>query len=64
MRFLPDSDATDPATKSDIDDLKADFSELKGDIRHLSQRIDRLYQGMVGGFAAIVASLIAGGFFV
>ena len=42
-------------------DVRSEIADLRYEMRQLSQRIDRLYQAMIGGFAAMVAALIASG---
>lgn len=66
MSFLPASPVVDLATKADIAALKA---VLKGNVRSLSERIDtlsgridRLQTTLLGGFAAMIAALLAAGF--
>ena len=55
MSFLPTSPATELVTKTDI-------GELKEVVRYLSQRLDRLQHTLLGGFAAMIAALLATGF--
>lgn len=61
MRYLPSTQASELVTRADFFALRSEMDEVKDEIRHLSQRIDRLYNAMVGGFAAMVAALIASG---
>lgn len=65
MAHLPTASATDLATKSDLESgiagVRSEIAGVKDEMRYLSQRIDRLYQAMIGGFAAMVAALIASG---
>jgi ubiquinone biosynthesis protein UbiJ len=55
MSYLPTTPATELATKADIDGLSDRVDRLSG-------RIDRLQTTLLGGFAAMIAALLAAGF--
>lgn len=69
MTYLPASPATDLATKADVTDLREAIDRLvtemdrsRADVKHLSQRMDELQTTLLGGFAAMIAALLAAGF--
>lgn len=48
---------------SRIDDLSGRVDQLGGRVDHLSDRMDRLQTTLLGGFAAMIAALLATGLF-
>lgn len=73
MRFLPLQPAPELATRADIEGLSSQIDELDARlggridhlttrVDHLSDRMDRLQTTLLGGFAAMIAALVATGF--
>lgn len=69
MSYLPTSAPADLATVGDIERVESRIIRveermgwIEDDIHHISRRLDRLYQTMLGGFIALVAAMIAAGF--
>jgi hypothetical protein len=66
MTYLPSSEGTDLATKSDLDAIE-DRLVVRIDIvsqrlEGLSQRLDRMVLAMIAGLVAIIATLVAQSF--
>ncbi len=69
MSFIPSQPAADLATKADVQSLSDDVQSLSDQVGALTSRIDRLSDRMdrlqttlLGGFAAMIAALLAAGF--
>lgn len=62
MSFIPPQPAADLATKADVQSLSDQVGALTSRIDRLSDRMDRLQTTLLGGFAAMIAALLAAGF--
>ena len=59
MAQLPRFDPTDVATKADLKELRTELrGELRDGLAGVNQRLDRLFQTLVGGLFVIVAAMV------
>ena len=59
MAQLPRFDPTDVVTKADLAELRTELrGELRDGLAGVNQRLDRLFQTLVGGLFVIVAAMV------